>query len=88
MASASYRLLMISRGRGRFRWRTKIRRHLPWFLIRRGLAGKGTTDCGDHEWYKADGVIEHCYHCTVGERPYDPAHFRPVDLDNESADCS
>jgi hypothetical protein len=76
MTSSSYVLPMISTGRGRFRWRTKIRRNLPWFLVDIGLAGKGTKDCGDHEWYNADGVVEHCYHCAVGERPYDPAHFK------------
>ena len=37
-----------------------------WFLVNRGLAGKGTTDCDAHQWYKADGVVEHCYHCTRG----------------------
>ena len=73
-------LPVISICRGRFRWRTRIRRSLPWFLVNRGLAGKGKTDCGDHEWYNADGVVERCYHCTVGERPYDPAHFRRFDL--------
>lgn len=54
-----------------FRWRTRIRRHLPWFLIDLGLADKG-DDCeargGDHEWYKADDSISACYHCKV-ERP-------------------
>jgi hypothetical protein len=48
-------------------------------LVDRGVAGKGTTDCGDHEWYNADGVVERCYHCTVGHRPYDPAHFETTD---------
>jgi hypothetical protein len=48
-------------------------------LVDRGVAGKGMTDCGDHEWYNADGVVEHCYHCEVGRRPYDPAHFGRTD---------
>jgi hypothetical protein len=48
-------------------------------LVDRGVAGKGTTDCGDHEWDNADGVVERCYHCTVGHRPYDPAHFETTD---------
>jgi len=74
VTTSSYGLPMIT-GRGRFRWRTKIRRSLPWFLVDRGIASKGTTDCGDHDWYNADGVVEHCYHCTVGLRPYDPAHL-------------
>jgi len=65
--------------RGRYRWRTWLRRRLPWLLVDRGVAGKGTTDCGDHEWYNADGVVERCYHCTVGHRPYDPAHFETTD---------
>jgi hypothetical protein len=73
---SSYGLPVIRTGRGRFRWRTRIRRHLPWFLVDRGLSGKGTTDCGDHEWYNADGTVERCYHCAVGQRPYDPTHFQ------------
>jgi len=64
-------------GIGRFRWRTTIRRNLPWSLVNRGLASKRKTDCSDHDWYNnADGVVEHGYHCAVRERPYDPAHFR------------
>jgi hypothetical protein len=66
---------MLGARRGRFRWRTRLRRNLPWCLVRRGVAGKGATDCGAHEWYKADDRVERCYHCAVGERPYDPAHF-------------
>jgi hypothetical protein len=76
---SSYGLVVTSTGRGRFRWRTKIRGNLPWFLVNRGVADKGTTDCGDHEWYNADYVVEHCYHCHVGQRPYDPAHFQPAE---------
>ena len=75
----SYGLLMNQAGRGRFRWRTSVRKHLPWFLVNRGAAGKGAGDCGDHEWYNADGVVEYCYHCSVGQRPYDPAHFQTSD---------
>jgi hypothetical protein len=67
------------RERARYRWRTRLRRHLPWFLIDLGLANKGKRDCGDHDWYNADGVVEHCYHCWVGRRPYDPAHFESRD---------
>jgi hypothetical protein len=66
---------MGKQGRGRYRWRTSLRRRLPSFLVDRGIAGKGTTDCGDHDWYNADGLVEGCYHCTVGRRPYDSAHF-------------
>ncbi|WP_371501896.1 hypothetical protein OG871_33280 [Kitasatospora sp. NBC_00374] len=54
---------------GRYRWRTWVRRQLPWFLIDLGFAGKGTRDCGDHHWYNSDGVTALCYHCVVGERP-------------------
>jgi hypothetical protein len=54
-----------------FRWRTRLRRHLPWFLIDLGLADKG-DDCeahgGAHEWYNADDVMSACYHCKI-ERP-------------------
>lgn len=63
--------------RGRYRWRTWLRRRLPWVLIDRGVAGKGEGDCGRHEWYNSDGVVEHCYHCTAGQRPFDAAHFPP-----------
>jgi len=62
--------------RGKYRLRTRVRRHLPWFLVNLGVAGKGRRDCGDHQWYRADDNVEGCYHCDVGVRPYDPAHFR------------
>jgi hypothetical protein len=55
---------------GRYRWRTRLRRHLPWFLVNRGIAGKGAGDCGAHEWYNYDGVIARCYHCEAGVRPW------------------
>ena len=29
---------------------------------------KGNGDCGNHEWYNADNVVEHCYPCEA-ERP-------------------
>jgi hypothetical protein len=54
--------------RGRFRRRTQIRTLLPWFLINIGVASKPNRDCGDHDWYNADGAIERCYHCAVGQR--------------------
>lgn len=51
-----------------YRWRTAMRRHLPWFLIDLGIAGKG-RDCekrgGTHAWYNQDGVSSGCYHCKV-----------------------
>ena len=49
--------------------RYRLRRLLPSFLVNPGVLGKGTADCGDHEWYNADGAVEHCNHCTVGQRP-------------------
>jgi hypothetical protein len=51
---------------GRYRWRTRLRTRLPsplWRWVR-----KGRGDCGNHHWYNADNVVEHCYHCTA-ERP-------------------
>lgn len=53
---------------GRYRRRTRLRRGLPWFLVDRGIAAKG-TDCGAHEWYNHDGVTARCYHCEV-RRPW------------------
>lgn len=51
-----------------YRWRTKIRRQLPWFLIDLGVATKG-EDCeaagGQHEWYNKDDKTSGCYHCRV-----------------------
>lgn len=51
-----------------YRWRTAILRHLPWFLIDRGIAAKG-ADCeavgGNHAWYHVDGTRSGCYHCEV-----------------------
>ena len=61
--------------RRKYRWRTRIRRHLPWVLVDRDWMAKGSGDCGSHEWYNADGVVERCYHCEVGERAYSPQHF-------------
>lgn len=54
--------------RARYRWRTRLRRRLPWPLINLGLAAKGTADCGDHDWYKESGEVDRCYHCKVAER--------------------
>jgi hypothetical protein len=51
-----------------FRWRTALRRHLPYWVLDLGLAGKG-EDCeaagGAHEWYNRDGNTSGCYHCQV-----------------------
>lgn len=54
-------------GRGRYRWRTWLRRHAPGFIADR--VPKGATDCGNHEWYNHDDRVDHCYHCAVGVRP-------------------
>lgn len=59
----------------RYRWRTRLRRRLPWALVELGLARKGRGDGGAHEFYNCDGVVERCYHCEVGVRPYDARHF-------------
>jgi hypothetical protein len=53
---------------GPYRWRTLLRIHLPFRLL--WIAPKGRKDCGNHDWYNADGVVEKCYHCRVGERPH------------------
>jgi len=52
----------------RYRWRTALRRRLPWFVVNRGVAAKGRGDCGAHEWYKQDDGEDRCYHCEVGVR--------------------
>ena len=54
--------------RGRYRWRTRVRRYLPWFLINLGVAAKGKYDCGSHDYYNAADDIDRCYHCEVGTR--------------------
>ena len=51
---------------------------LPFALHHSNFAGlpavladrfaKGRKDCGQHDWYNADDVVDHCYHCTVGVR--------------------
>jgi len=56
-------------GGPKYRWRTRTRRHLPWWLIDLGVATKGKKDCGEHEWYNHDGIEYLCYHCAVGTRP-------------------
>jgi hypothetical protein len=55
---------------GRYRWRTRIRRHLPWFLLKCGFAAKGRRDCGAHDWYNQGHGTARCYHCEVGEQPW------------------
>jgi hypothetical protein len=54
---------------GRCRWRTKLRVMLPWALT--NVVSKGSGDCGNLEWYNADGQIENRYHCeSVSARTY------------------
>lgn len=48
----------------RYRFRTKLRGHLPYRLL--WVAPKGKKDCGSHEWYRASGPVWHCYHCEPG----------------------
>ena len=55
--------------RPRYRLRTRVRGLLPWYLVDRGWAAKGSSDCGRHDWYRHDATTERCYHCEVGERP-------------------
>jgi hypothetical protein len=52
----------------RFRWRTAVRKRLPWFLVDLGVAPKGRGDCGAHHWYKASDTEDRCYHCEIGLR--------------------
>lgn len=58
----------------RYRWRTSVRRHLPFRLL--WLSPKGKGDYGNHFWCNADGQVEHCYHCQVGVRTNSPDHFK------------
>lgn len=47
-----------------YRWRTDLRRKLPWLM--NGWFHKG-TDCeaagGSHQWYNIDNENSGCYHC-------------------------
>ena len=49
---------------GRFRWRTKLREVLPHRPPLYLLVPKG-RDCGDHDWYRSEGQVWHCYHCRA-----------------------
>lgn len=63
----------------RYRWRTRFRRRLPWFLIHLGVANKGASDCGAHDWYKDTDAEDRCYHCEVGvRRPSQLGRATPV----------
>ncbi len=51
------------------RWRAWIRSHTPDVLYYRiGLQVPKAQDCGRHEWYTSDDVVERCYHC-LAKRP-------------------
>ena len=52
--------------RARYRWRTRLRRHTPWLLLRIGVFAKGEQDCGAHEWYREERSQWRCYHCEAG----------------------
>lgn len=41
-----------------------MRRSLPGWLL--WVSPKGRSDCGDHEWYRAEGDTWRCYHCEIG----------------------
>lgn len=65
---------------GRYRPRTRLRTHEPGWLYDRWPVPKGSMDCGNHEFYNADDVVERCYHCEVGVRPraVDPTQRPPA----------
>ena len=52
---------------GKYRLRTWLRGNLPAALSR--FLPKGSSDCGNHEWYNSNDQVDHCYHCEVGVRP-------------------
>lgn len=57
----------------KYRLRTWLRGHLPPWLS--WVAPKGKSDCGNHEWYRSEGITWRCYHCEAGvteESPWSP----------------
>lgn len=52
---------MTTMSSGRYRGRAWLRRRLPSGLA--NLAPKGGSDCGAHEWYRADEHTWRCYYC-------------------------
>jgi hypothetical protein len=46
--------------------------HLPFAVVNRGIPDKGRKDCGNHEWYNSDDIVDRCYHCKAGTRPHVP----------------
>lgn len=67
--------------RGRYRLRTWLRLHEPGWLYARWPIPKGSTDCGNHEFYNSDDVVDRCYHCEVGLRPHLTIHTLPPETD-------
>ena len=63
---------------GKYRLRTWLRRHLPYALL--WTAPKGKRDCANHEWYRSDEQVDHCYHCEVGVRPHQPLPPPPAEF--------
>jgi hypothetical protein len=55
---------MMNMNRGRYRLRTWLRGRLPVALA--DHLPKGASDCGAHEWYRADEQTWRCYRCTPG----------------------
>jgi hypothetical protein len=47
-----------------------MRAHSPSWLLRLGWAKKPSQDCGEHEFYNEDDLIDRCYHCWIGQRPH------------------
>lgn len=75
----------------RYRWRTCLRRYIPWFLIDLGLLGKG-PDCesagGAHQWYNIDNEKAGCYHCHLvreGQLWKEPA--KPANSNSPTAEA-
>ena len=75
---------MTSLMNGKYRWRTALRERLPDSLA--SLFPKG-SDCGSHEWYKADDEDWRCYHCEAGrstEIPWDGQEFEARSLEAQA----
>jgi hypothetical protein len=53
--------------RRRFRLRTWLRGHAPWFMAN-GVLRRPKRSCGYHEWYQVDKYIDACLHCLSGVR--------------------
>jgi hypothetical protein len=66
---------MTSMPRGRYRFRTWLRGHLPEWIATRFPRGK--QDCGAHEWHRSDPATWRCYHCDVGVTHVSP--FAPAE---------